>query len=282
MAASIKHPYQEFEAILKEILTEKRERRSLSGALSIEDCDSLLKGEDSSQDGIDSNEDFKLGYPRYPLYRQIAKGLVYWMRIGNHPSTLHKDVNLLEESRLISSQDGERAKDSVQLLLQNLNQSWETLDRLDRKSKIQAVVEYLSTRMLLDLLGVRHTAGSIDAFPPNTCLLYESFNRHHHPKSSLTVGARALSKHCHRDITSAFWGICSGSEMAKNKHAQRIMDRILSDLSWLNIHLLPHEVKVVEVRCSNGYGARWTSDGKEFRGFLEPQMEDGHSFKWRH
>ena len=31
-----------------------------------------------------------------------------------------------------------------------------------------------------------------------------------------------------------------------------------------------------------GYGVRWTSDGKQFRGFLEPQMADGHDVHWRH
>lgn len=31
-----------------------------------------------------------------------------------------------------------------------------------------------------------------------------------------------------------------------------------------------------------GYGARWTADGSSFRGFLEPQMVDGHSVGWKH
>ena len=31
-----------------------------------------------------------------------------------------------------------------------------------------------------------------------------------------------------------------------------------------------------------GYGARWTSDASQFRGFLEPQMVDGHEVGWRH
>lgn len=31
-----------------------------------------------------------------------------------------------------------------------------------------------------------------------------------------------------------------------------------------------------------GYGARWLHNGSEFRGFLEPQMEDGHLVGWRH
>ena len=31
-----------------------------------------------------------------------------------------------------------------------------------------------------------------------------------------------------------------------------------------------------------GYGARWTYNGQSFRGFLEPQMVDGHEVGWRH
>jgi hypothetical protein len=39
-------------------------------------------------------------------------------------------------------------------------------------------------------------------------------------------------------------------------------------------------VHVLEVRTLEGYGARWTSDGSFFRGFLEPHMEDGHEKGW--
>ena len=31
-----------------------------------------------------------------------------------------------------------------------------------------------------------------------------------------------------------------------------------------------------------GYGVRWLADGSSFRGFLEPQMEDGHAVGWVH
>ena len=41
-------------------------------------------------------------------------------------------------------------------------------------------------------------------------------------------------------------------------------------------------MQVLEVRHEEGYGLRWLSDGSEFRGFLEPQMKDGHAVGWRH
>lgn len=82
----------------------------------------------------------------------------------------------------------------------------------------------------------------------------------------------------------------------------------MRDATWINIHTLPvrnifkgrgneqkyiakkiviflslqQELKVIEIRTIEGYGVRWLHDGSEFRGFLEPQMEGGHSLGWRH
>jgi hypothetical protein len=66
--------------------------------------------------------------------------------------------------------------------------------------------------------------------------------------------------------------------------------KILKNAVWMNIHSLPvitdntmilmtlqHEVAVFEVRHRESYGARWSADGSEFRGFLEPQMEGSSS-----
>lgn len=44
---------------------------------------------------------------------------------------------------------------------------------------------------------------------------------------------------------------------------------ILEDVLWINIYLLLYEFKVIEVRCIEGYGVRWSYDGKVFRGFFE-------------
>ena len=97
-------------------------------------------------------------------------------------------------------------------------------------------------------------------------------------------------------------------EETKNKHALKICQRIMRDATWINIHTLPvrnifkgrgneqkyiakkiviflslqQELKVIEIRTIEGYGVRWLHDGSEFRGFLEPQMEGGHSLGWRH
>jgi hypothetical protein len=60
------------------------------------------------------------------------------------------------------------------------------------------------------------------------------------------------------------------------------LKRILRDAAWLNIHMLPHNKVMFEVRTLNGYGVRWSLPQVKFRGFLEPQMEDGHEKGWIH
>jgi len=68
----------------------------------------------------------------------------------------------------------------------------------------------------------------------------------------------------------------------KNKKSQEVLLKILRNATWLNIHLLPHDLAIFEIRETNGYGARWTADGKSFRGFLEPQVDGGHERGWVH
>jgi hypothetical protein len=56
----------------------------------------------------------------------------------------------------------------------------------------------------------------------------------------------------------------------------------LENCVWINIHLLPHQLVIIELRIDKGYGIRWQANDGMFRGFLEPQMEDGHEKGWIH
>ena len=115
-------------------------------------------------------------------------------------------------------------------------------------------------RGVLDLLSIRQTVGSVDAFPPSRETLLDAFVKPHCPPAKLTVGARALAKHHHRDDTTSWWGKCTGSksctslpfylcvplslslfsgEDEKNKHALQLIYRILDNATWINIHCLP-------------------------------------------
>lgn len=94
-----------------------------------------------------------------------------------------------------------------------------------------------------------------------------------------------------------------GSETDKNEAATALLYKFLKQGIWLNVHLLPvsvcvflclihrsinqrskqkHNVHAVEIRLKEGYGIRWTDSGRQFRGFLEPFMENGHEVGWRH
>jgi len=98
---------------------------------------------------------------------------------------------------------------------------------------------------------------------------------------TLTVGGRALAKHCHRGVES-WWGMAAGSDADKNAHADVVLRRVVDGAVWVNVHSLPGAEPVIEVRVAEGYGARWTADGAFLRGFLEPPMLNGHAVGWRH
>ena len=98
-----------------------------------------------------------------------------------------------------------------------------------------------------------------------------------------------------------WWGIPSGPVAGINERASAIFHKIYNNATWRNLHWLPHQVLVYEIRIAEGYGMRWSQDHGEggeswgvrrgkngleaewtFRGFLEPQMENGHEVGWRH
>ena len=213
-------------------------------------------------------------YPTYPLYNKISRNLYEWMKNGRRDT---RNPEMLEECRSVTEK--QITNDFVD---QKLKACLLDTEICTRKSLILEILENLGLRGILDLLGMKQTVGSVDMLPPPLSTLWESFERKHKPNAELSCGARALSKHCHRDSTSQWWGSSTGSESSKNEHASQVLEKIISNAVWINIHLLPHDVKVLEVRNELGYGARWSCDGTMFRGFLEPQMNDGHSVGWKH
>ncbi|KAJ0977077.1 hypothetical protein J5N97_012551 [Dioscorea zingiberensis] len=68
----------------------------------------------------------------------------------------------------------------------------------------------------------------------------------------------------------------------KNRLASDVINRLLSNCSWMNVHLIKPYECVFEIRVPEGYGARWSQDGLKFIGFLEPYVEEGHSKGWKH
>ncbi|EAL65277.1 hypothetical protein DDB_G0284457 [Dictyostelium discoideum AX4] len=171
-----------------------------------------------------------------------------------------------------------------------LNENWNNNEKImeNEEKKNQFIFEFfknLSNRNLLTMFGIRKTKLSLDTILlPGPIQLIKSSNLLHSPPpatSKLTVSSRALSKHGIRSKDS-FWGSDKGPELVKNKRSEAVLIKILKEPTWINIHLLPHDIKILEIRNQQGYGLRWTADGCFFRGFLEPQMEGGHEIGWRH
>lgn len=222
------------------------------------------------------------GYPTRPLYVELGARFNQWYSTRSCPTGLLVSYDLLDEKDYvikrneIISEIGPRFE-----RIKSLRSCWSEDELL---YSIKEIIELLGKRGLLDLLGMRKTVGTADHWPPARRILENTFCAKHSVESSsvLTVGARALAKHCHRDESSSWWGSCTGSENAKNEHAFKKVSQILDNATWINIHQLPHDVVIIEARQENGYGARWTCDGQQFRGFLEPQMIDGHEVGWKH
>ncbi|CAB3983158.1 Hypothetical predicted protein [Paramuricea clavata] len=275
---SVKNEYTLFSKLVYEVLKE------YSGCiLAMETVDGLLRKENERKPSETlKNEQIPQckitsginSYPAYPLYTKISRILYDWLKNGKCDT---RTPELLEECR--NKTEKQMSRDFVD---QKLKEYLLSDEICTRKGLILEILENLKLRGILDLLGMKQTVGSVDILPPSLSTIWESFTRKHKQNAELSCGARALSKHCHRDSTSQWWGTSTGSEGNKNEHANQVLDKILADAVWINIHLLPHDVKILEVRNQLGYGARWSYDGMIFRGFLEPQMSDGHSVGWRH
>ncbi|XP_071965940.1 uncharacterized protein [Antedon mediterranea] len=280
------------EALLKQVLESLRTYGL--GDITPHDIEGLLVGDPNTlSETVTLNEDcpgseskitqcaeVETGYPRSPLYLHLAHRLQSWM------SSRSLEVVALQEFQCLN--EGERASERKNLFAA-LSGDIGTLQDLLTENNLAAstdmlilILKKLKKRGILSLLGLRNTEGSVEMLPPARSSLEKSFKQQNSANSQLSVGARALAKHCHRDQTASWWGKSTGSEGAKNDHANAIMNCILDQASWINIHCLPHSVVTLEIRCLEGYGARWTADGTSFRGFLEPQMEDGHSVGWKH
>jgi hypothetical protein len=158
---------------------------------------------------------------------------------------------------------------------------------LPRKATKQCIREWINnvgTRGILTILGMRSTVGtdSRQLLPPSWKRLLETASVEKH---ALSVAARARAKHAHRG-NDQFFGLVTGNSQNQNKETYQIVICLLREAAWINIHTFGGTTDpFLEVRVASGYGARWKlelSSGVSFRGFLEPQMPNGHERKWRH
>lgn len=159
--------------------------------------------------------------------------------------------------------------------------------------------------------GLAYTTGSaLGSHPPTLEQCLSAFTLPN--QVGLTAGARAWTKHSHRSLpattsdsesqsaSAGWWGTPSGPVATINERALSLYWKVMNGATWRNLHWLPHQVLVYEVRVAEGYGMRWSQNQHDvdsenkidsdalgespwiFRGFVEPMMENGHEVGWRH
>ena len=256
-----------------------------------------------------------IGYPSSPLLSHLLYTLLELILLpSNSSKSPFMSYNLLDEGAYRLERELRFASIGPHLERVRVVLKAQDFERLFRS--FDALLAALGTRGVYDLLGLRHTAASLELMPPPRAL--RSFLRPNRPPAPLSVGARALAKHVHRDQCAGWWGDpgdgerreSRGPPATQNDRALRVLARVLDGARWINIHLLPQSLPTLEVRHADGYGARWlllktdqhehsgvderatdaprwkASDGNVysivFRGFLEPQFAGGHEVHWRH
>lgn len=168
---------------------------------------------------------------------------------------------------------------------ERLARASQALAERERGAAVRGALAALDVWGVLCALGVRLTVMSVPALPPPRTTLEAAFCEPHDRRqpARLCVGARAAAKHCQRGA-ARWWGELGGSDSQKNAHAVALMARVLDDVTWMNTHRLTAGSRALcfEVRCSAGYGMRWSADGRVFIGFLEPHAAGSHETGWRH
>ncbi|OJJ20480.1 hypothetical protein BKI52_18660 [marine bacterium AO1-C] len=147
------------------------------------------------------------------------------------------------------------------------------INHKEGKAHFHLLFKKIPLKDILLVMGQRQTSASINdenGLPPLKDHLLVSFNECH--KHTLSVGARAWCKHANRSENS-FWGDVKGNDAYKNKSAQLILQRLLTEYTWWNVFEHYKHGVVYEVRVTSGHGARWAANGKVFIGLLEPFVE---------
>lgn len=229
----------------------------------------------SLKDDADTDATFLLkGLPQRPLY----------VELGNRLHLLHQNIKTpVQQPFLLPAEHFGFAElpDAIPSPL---------LPRYATKRSIRKWINSVGvgTRGILRILGMRSTIGTDphNLLPPSWKSLLEAAS---FQKDALSVAARARAKHAHRG-KDQFFGIVSGNAETQNSEAHQIVLSLLSDAAWINMHTFGgNTLPFLEVRVASGYGARWKLESTQmsackvsFRGFLEPQMPDGHERNWKH
>lgn len=238
----------------------------------------LLLEEDEDPDDFDDDNDddetpciIATGLPRRPMYLELARRLQKYKKNNN-------DGVVLADAAVLGF-----AEESPPRLPPPPSSRW----------NLHSWLEKAGDDGVLRILGLRQTMGTDPRklLPPSTTKLLEASRARHSANVALSVAARARAKHANRSNDSIF-GTVKGNDEQHNTDTATVIETILHEAIWIYIHTFGglDGKPVLEVRMGSGYGARWTADWSDpvhptnvqFRGFLEPTMDDGHEKGWKH
>ncbi|CAG8455838.1 4892_t:CDS:2 [Funneliformis caledonium] len=259
-------------SLCKELLQEKDQTEEIFDEITLHlfDCITSILNANNADDSKRKNSRFSKGILERPFYLAFVEMLDRCLENGEFPTHLKKSrLFMLENKNLSRLEQIENEMKRTNLPPPGSSQFNES----HKKILQEFLFTFLNPKDLNTFLGLRTTIGSSSQLPPslNECL--NSFTTNYVKKNakplrkglviknSLTVGAKALSKHFHRDVSNSFWGICSGTEKQKNEQANQVLAKILTDVAWINLHSMVHDTRVFEIRNSDGYGARWEIQG---------------------
>ncbi|CAJ0765819.1 20181_t:CDS:10, partial [Entrophospora sp. SA101] len=215
----------------------------------------------------DKSSRFSKGILERPFYLALIEMLTNCFgNGGKFPDNVKKSkVFMLENINLTRLEDIENE-------MKKLIDLWNGFPIIFQNSHKSMIKEFLfgflNFEDLNTFLGLKTTFKSSSHLPPSFNECVESFTRVYikknqkknprNPNSSniLTIGGKALSKHSHRDKSTLFWGVCTGTESKKNEQANHVLAKIITNASWVNLHSLPHDILVYEIRNDLGYGQK--------------------------
>lgn len=220
---------------------------------------------------VDEYKYYYKGYPTGNLLKIIVKVIEMWNNQDKFP------INFFELNGLI---------DKTQEEINNLNNQTQLIKAIIGLIKNNNMTiaynmsfnffEDIGPRGIMTLLGFRITSGScVDIIFSKEELLrmfnltYQKLNRQ--SQTNISLGGRAVSKHYDRK-KDPFW-FCKGTEQERNNKANEIFFNLLDECIWINVHFLPNQNKVLEIRNRLGYGMRWNYAGN-FRGLIEPEERE--------
>ncbi|VXB85117.1 conserved hypothetical protein [Flavobacterium sp. 9AF] len=146
-------------------------------------------------------------------------------------------------------------------------------NEIDNK-EICTLIENTPFSVILWLMGQRITSASKqdeEAIPPIHKILLESCFQPLNKETTVVV--KAWEKHVGRYPESIFETL-KGNQKEKEITISKQIDYIIENQTWWNIFYHYKHGLVYEIRMENGQGMRWTSDGKQFIGFLEQFLNE--------